>query len=60
MGQYIPDLTERFPEGFDGVDMTDKYFPPTHRDYYDEYEMMEYIDRMETEYWKKQSEEKGD
>ena len=52
MGQYIPDLTERFPEGFDGVDMTDKYFPPTHRDYYDEYEMMEYIDRMETEYWK--------
>ena len=27
MGQYIPDLTERFPEGFDGVDMTDSYFP---------------------------------
>ena len=25
--QYIPDLTERFPEGFGGVDMTDKYFP---------------------------------
>ncbi len=24
---YIPDLTERFPEGFDGVDMTDSYFP---------------------------------
>lgn len=29
MNQYIPDLTERFPEGFDGVDMTDSYFPPT-------------------------------
>lgn len=27
MGQYIPDLTERFPEGFDGVDMTDSFFP---------------------------------
>lgn len=25
--QYIPDLTERFPEGFGGVDLTDKYFP---------------------------------
>lgn len=24
--QYIPDLTERFPEGFDGVDMTPSYF----------------------------------
>lgn len=24
---YIPDLTERFPEGFDGVDMTDSYYP---------------------------------
>lgn len=22
---YIPDLTERFPEGFDGVDMTSHY-----------------------------------
>lgn len=27
MSQYIPDITERFPEGFDGVDMTSKYFP---------------------------------
>ena len=27
MSQYIPDLTERFPEGFDGVDLTDTYFP---------------------------------
>lgn len=24
---YIPDLTERFPEGFGGVDMTSSYFP---------------------------------
>lgn len=24
---YIPDLTERFPEGFDGVDLTDSYYP---------------------------------
>lgn len=27
MSQYIPDITERFPEGFDGVDLTDSYFP---------------------------------
>lgn len=26
MGQCIPDLTERFPEGFGGVDMTPSYF----------------------------------
>ena len=26
MGQYIPDITERFPEGYDGVDMTPMYF----------------------------------
>jgi len=26
MNQYIPDITERFPEGYDGVDMTDSYF----------------------------------
>lgn len=24
---YIPDLTERFPEGFGGVDLTDSYYP---------------------------------
>ena len=24
---YIPDLTERFPEGLDGIDCTDRYFP---------------------------------
>lgn len=23
---YIPDMTERFPEGMNGVDMTDRYF----------------------------------
>ena len=23
---YIPDITERFPEGFRGVDMTPSYF----------------------------------
>lgn len=27
MSQHIPDLTERFPEGFGGVDMTDRFFP---------------------------------
>lgn len=26
MGQYIPDMTERFPEGMRGVDMTPSYF----------------------------------
>ena len=26
MGQYIPDLTERYPEGFGGIDMTPSYF----------------------------------
>lgn len=36
-GQYIPDLTERFPEGFGGVDLTDKYFPCERR--MDSYEM---------------------
>ena len=25
MSQYIPDITERFPEGYDGVDMTSSY-----------------------------------
>lgn len=25
--QYIPDMTERFPEGMDGPDYTDSYFP---------------------------------
>lgn len=26
MGQYIPDITERFPEGYGGIDMTPSYF----------------------------------
>lgn len=26
MKQYIPDITERFPEGYGGVDMTPAYF----------------------------------
>lgn len=26
MSQYIPDITERFPEGFGGVDMTPSFF----------------------------------
>ena len=26
MGQYIPDMCERFPEGLGGVDMTPSYF----------------------------------
>jgi hypothetical protein len=45
---YIPDLTERFPEGFDGVDLTDSYFPrerggyePTYDELVDEYENAE-------------------
>jgi hypothetical protein len=42
MSQYIPDLTERFPEGMNGVDMTPSYFgePISYDDYCDflEYE----------------------
>lgn len=26
---YIPDMTERFPEGMRGVDLTDTFFPPS-------------------------------
>lgn len=26
MSQYIPDITERFPEGYGGVDMTPSFF----------------------------------
>ena len=42
MGTYIPDLTERFPEGFGGVDLTDSYFPSfgSHR-YLDPFAYME-------------------
>ena len=40
--QYIPDLTERFPEGFGGVDLTDSFFGGTGYDshmfdHYDDY-----------------------
>ena len=48
MNQYIPDLTERFPEGFDGVDLTDSFFPsrrggyePSYDELYEEYEQEE-------------------
>jgi len=27
MSDYIPDITERFPEGFGGIDLTNKYYP---------------------------------
>ena len=58
MGQYIPDLTERFPEGFGGVDLTDRYFPSERRrNCYDEWEMTEEIERQEIEYFKKHPEE---
>lgn len=26
MAQYIPDITERFPEGYGGIDMTSAFF----------------------------------
>ena len=56
MSQYIPDITERFPEGFGGVDMTDTFFGGRSRGgYYDEephgYEPMWY--EMEEEEEKK-------
>lgn len=46
MSQYIPDLTERFPEGFGGVDMTNSFFPsggyePSWDELYEEYEQKE-------------------
>ena len=33
MSQYIPDITERFPEGYGGVDKTEDYFYDDYRDY---------------------------
>lgn len=50
MGQYIPDLTERFPEGLDGVDMTDRYFPPSHYNSMYDWDLMERMDALEREY----------
>lgn len=47
MSQYIPDLTERFPEGFGGVDMTDRYFPSWRgRSPYD-WDLMEMDEQMD-------------
>ena len=46
LGQYIPDLTERFPEGFDGVDLTGSYFPCEGEYDYDEH----YWDSLEEEH----------
>lgn len=48
---YIPDLTERFPEGFGGVDMTSKYFPSRGDiwDAWDDMEDYEYETPKETE-----------
>ena len=63
MGQYIPDITERFPEGFGGVDMTDSYFPQRGYSIYDEcafWEAMEEADRAEREYYAKHPEEMYD
>ena len=50
MSQYIPDLTERFPEGFGGVDLTDSYFP-SRKPWYGEVQMDScYDDFMEIPY----------
>ena len=44
---YIPDLTERFPEGFGGVDMTPGYFGEpvdwsrAYKEDFEEYEVSE-------------------
>lgn len=46
MSDYIPDMTERFPEGMRGVDMTDNFFQD--EDYYS------------AEYFDIESEECGD
>lgn len=45
---YIPDLTERYPEGFGGVDM---YAPRDPE--YDFWNAVEEADRLEREYFKK-------
>ena len=46
MSQYIPDLTERFPEGFGGVDLTYSYFPSRRHwtDQYDYHDDFDYDD----------------
>lgn len=35
---YIPDMTERFPEGPRGIDMTDSYFTPSGYNHYEDYD----------------------
>lgn len=52
MGQYIPDLTERFPEGFGGVDMTPSYFGGT-VDWSRAYKEDDYYDDFRDEYYGK-------
>lgn len=49
MGQYIPDITERFPEGFGGVDMTDRYFP-SRRSPYDWGDFIDEVDDIPIPY----------
>lgn len=49
MSQYIPDLTERFPEGFGGVDLTDSYFP-SRKPYWDMMCDEDFDDDMEIPY----------
>ena len=44
MNQYIPNMTERFPEGLDGVDMTSRYFPERGMDPWYLYELDERMD----------------
>lgn len=58
---YIPDMTERFPEGMDGVDMTDHYFPNKGliaRTQLDMWEETERIEKEEMEQMKREMEER--
>jgi len=49
----IPDITERFPEGFGGVDMTDRLMGGGGLDYYDDrdYEQDEDCEPTEEDYY---------
>lgn len=58
---YIPDMTERFPEGIDGVDMTDSYFPDEgliEKMKWDMWEETERIEREEFEQMKREQEKR--
>ena len=60
---YIPDMTERFPEGMDGVDMTDHYFPDKGliaKTQYDMWEATEQMEREEFEQMKKEQMQQED